>query len=119
MPAAPSVSRRSSGRSWTSSDLGGGWEEVWRSLELADDFDLDAVVAYAAMVGSAFTAARVGYFLEQQREQLFVTDGHLERLARLAPRQPRYFDRERAPAGLLKRWNLIAPPESCIEAGQR
>ncbi len=97
-------------------ELGGGWEEVWRSLEMVDYFDLDTVVAYATMLGSALTAARVGYFLEQHREQFFVTDDHLEQLARLAPRQPRYFDRERAAGSLVKRWNLIVPPRVMLRS---
>ena len=89
--------------------LGGGWEEVWRSLETVEFFDLGAVVAYAERLGSALTAARVGFFLEQHREELFVEEEHLKPLRALAPRRARYLDRTRTPGKLVKGWNLIVP----------
>ena len=90
-------------------DLGGGWEEVWRSLEMVEYFDLDAAIAYTIKLGSALTAARVGFFLEQHRETLFVEDAHLQALRENAPRQPRYWDRKREAGRLVKPWNLIIP----------
>ena len=89
----------------------GGWEEVWRSLEMVEFFDLDAVAAYAVKLGSALTAARVGFFLEQHREALMVEDKHLEPLRRLRPRQPRYLDARRKPGKLVAAWNLIVPDD--------
>jgi predicted transcriptional regulator of viral defense system len=56
---------------------GGGWEEIWRSLESVEFFDLDAVVDYVLELGSALTVARVGFFLEQHREPLMVEEHHL------------------------------------------
>ncbi len=90
-------------------DLGGGWEEVWRSLEMVEFFDLDAVVAYARKLGSALTTARVGFFLEQHRDSLFVEEHHLKPLRECAPRQPRYLDRKRETGRLVKPWNLVVP----------
>ncbi len=89
--------------------LGGGWEEVWRSLETVPFFDLDAVVAQALALGSALTAARVGFFLEQHRESLMVEERHLALLRAHAPRQVRYFDSRRAQGTLVPGWNLIVP----------
>jgi predicted transcriptional regulator of viral defense system len=89
----------------------GGWEEIWRSLEMVEFFDLDAVIAYTEKLGSALTAARVGFFLEQHREALMVEDKHLNQLRRLRPRQPRYFDTRRQPGKLLPAWNLIVPED--------
>jgi predicted transcriptional regulator of viral defense system len=89
----------------------GGWEEVWRSLELIEFFDLDAVISYAVKLGSALTAARVGFFLEQHRETLMVEDKHLDQLRRLRPRQPRYLDARRNPGKLVAAWNLIVPED--------
>ena len=43
----------------------GGWEEVWRSLESVEFFDLDKVVEYALLLDNATTASKVGFFLEQ------------------------------------------------------
>jgi predicted transcriptional regulator of viral defense system len=90
-------------------DLGGGWEEVWRSLEMVEYFDLAAVVAHALKRGSALTSARVGLFLEQHREALFVEEQHLKALREHAPRQPIYLDRKREAGRLVKTWNLVVP----------
>ena len=46
----------------------GGWEEVWRSLESVEFFDLDRVVEYALLLNNATTVARVGFFLEQHKD---------------------------------------------------
>ena len=90
-------------------DLGGGWEEVWRSLEMVEYFDLASVVEHTLKLSSATTTARVGFFLEQHREELFVQEHHLDKLQRHAPRRPSYIDRKREPGRLVKRWNLIVP----------
>lgn len=88
---------------------GGGWEELWRSLEAVEFFDLDAVVAYALKLRSALTVARVGFFLEQHRDTLMVEERHLESLHAHAPTQARYLDRRREPGKLVLRWNLVVP----------
>jgi hypothetical protein len=90
-------------------DQGGGWEEIFRSLEMVEFFDLDAVVRYALARSSALTAARVGFVLEQHREEWMVEEKHLEPLLRSAPAQPRYLDASREPGRLVPRWNLIVP----------
>lgn len=87
----------------------GGWEEIWRSLEMVEFFDLDVVVAYALKLGSALTVARVGFFLEQHREALMVDDAYLDKLRKRRPRQPRYLDARREPGKLLSGWNLVVP----------
>ncbi|MBN1606298.1 MAG: type IV toxin-antitoxin system AbiEi family antitoxin domain-containing protein [Polyangiaceae bacterium] len=92
-------------------DKGAGWEEVWRSLELVEFFDLDAVIDYARNLDSAVAAARVGFFLEQHREVLMVEDAHLESLKKLGPNEPRYFDPRRRPGKLVPRWNLVVPEQ--------
>jgi len=89
----------------------GGWEEIWRSLEMIEFFDLDAVISYTSKRGSALTAARVGFFLDQHRETLMVEESHLERLRKLRPRQPRYLDARRKLGKLVTSWNLIVPGE--------
>ena len=37
--------------------LGGGWEEIFRSLSMVEFFDLDAVITYTLALDSAVTAA--------------------------------------------------------------
>jgi predicted transcriptional regulator of viral defense system len=88
---------------------GGGWEEIWRSLEMVEFFDLDVVVALTIARGSGLTAARVGFFLEQHRELLQVEDRHLEPLRAHAPAQPLYLDRKREPGKVVHGWNLVVP----------
>jgi len=89
----------------------GGWEEVWRSLELVELFDVDAVVEYALHLRSELTVARVGYFIEQHRDELLIDGDQLAGLRRLAPRQPRYLDATHTPGRLVRGWNLVVPDE--------
>jgi len=91
-------------------DLGGGWEEIWRSLETVEYFDLEEVVAYTRLLANATTAAKVGFFLEENRERLSVNDAVLESLRQLRPKQPTYLERgEKKQGTLVKGWNLIVP----------
>lgn len=91
-------------------DLGGGWEEIWRSAESVEYYDIRQVVDYALLLRNATTAAKVGFFLEQHQEQLMVEDSQLERLREARSRQPHYMDRS-APGRLVADWNLIVPEE--------
>lgn len=89
---------------------GGGWEEIWRSLESVEFFDLDAVTDYALELDSAVTVAKVGFYLEQHREELMVEDSHLDRLHENAPAHATYLERGKRESGrLLSRWNLVVP----------
>jgi predicted transcriptional regulator of viral defense system len=93
-------------------DLSGSWEEIWRSLESVEFFDLDKVVEYALLLGNATTGAKVGFFLEQHRELLMVEDCHLKAFHDLQPRQPHYLDRAKRKSGrLVPEWNLVVPSE--------
>jgi predicted transcriptional regulator of viral defense system len=94
------------------SELGGGWEEIWRSLESVEFFNLDQVVEYTLLLKNSTTAAKVGFFLEQHREALMVNDSHLNVLRNLRPRKPHYMMRTpRKPGRLLTNWNLVVPVE--------
>jgi len=89
---------------------GGGWEEIWRSLESVEFLDLDAVIDYLVKLSSPVAVARVGFYLEQHREELMVEEAQLEFLSRLAPRRPVYLQRRnREPGKLVARWNLVVP----------
>ncbi len=90
-------------------DKSGGWEELWRSLEMVEFFDLDAVTDYALKLGSSLTVARLGFYLEQHRDALMVEDRHLEALRPHAPTQPRYLDSKRESGRLVSGWNLVVP----------
>ena len=97
--------------------LSGSWEEIWRSLESVEFFDLDKVVEYALLLENATTAAKVGFFLEQHREPLMVDDRYLKTLHDLRPRQPHYLDRAKRKSGrLVSEWNLVVPKEVLEQA---
>lgn len=93
-------------------DLTGSWEEIWRSLESVEFFDLDQVIAYACLLENATTAAKVGFFLEQHREPLMVQETHLDALRKISPEQPHYLVRgRRKNCQWVKGWNLMIPAE--------
>jgi predicted transcriptional regulator of viral defense system len=93
-------------------DLGGGWEEVWRSLESVEFFDVERVVRYALLLGNATVAAKAGYFLDQHREELMIDDGHLAKLKEARPSGPHYMDRAGGGKGrFVPGWNLVVPEQ--------
>jgi predicted transcriptional regulator of viral defense system len=98
-------------------DLSGGLEECWRSLAAIPMFDLDVVVEYVRLCGQATLAAKVGFFLEQHREDLAVREEALERLRKMRPRQPHYLDR-RLGGRMASNWNLVVPP-NLLAGGSR
>lgn len=89
-------------------DLGGGWEEIWRSLEGLSILSFGEVVAYVKRLANATTASRVGYFLEQHRDLLAVDEAVLASLEQLRPTGVHYMD-PREGGRLVQRWNLIVP----------
>jgi predicted transcriptional regulator of viral defense system len=90
--------------------LGGGWEELWRSLESLVVLNIDQVIEYALLLGNTTTIAKVGFFLEQQQMQLKVSNDQLQRLEAHLPRSKHYLDNTlRLPGKLVKRWQLIVP----------
>ena len=92
--------------------LSGSWEEIWRSLESVEFFDLDQVISYALLLENATTIAKVGFFLEQHRESLMVEESHLKPLRALLPKQPHYLIRgNRRRAQWVKNWQLMVPSE--------
>lgn len=91
-------------------ELSGGLEEVWRSLEMVEYFRLDRVVQYVEILDNATTAAKVGFFLDQHRDELMVDETQLERLKALRPKSPHYFERSRTGnSKLVSDWNLVVP----------
>lgn len=90
-------------------ELGGGWEEIWRSLSTVEYYDLDQVIEYALLLENATTIARTGFFLDQHRESLMVEEFHLKRLEEFKPKQPHYMNRGRRSGRIVSRWNLVVP----------
>jgi predicted transcriptional regulator of viral defense system len=93
-------------------ELTGSWEEIWRSLESVEFFDVEQAVEYVLLLENATTAAKVGFFLEQHKEALIVDDAHLKPLRKLRPRRPHYLIRGKRKGGRwVKEWNLMVPDE--------
>lgn len=93
-------------------DLTGSWEEIWRSLESVEYFDLEKVATYVDLLGNATTAAKVGFYLEQHRESLMVDEAHLKSFHARRPHHPHYMERNRRNKGrLVAAWNLVVPEE--------
>ena len=94
--------------------LSGSWEQIWRSLESVEFFDLRKVIEYAVLLGNATTAAKVGFFLDQHRDALMAKETHLKPLRDMKPRRPHYLERSKRHSGrLVQAWNLVVP-ESVI-----
>lgn len=93
-------------------ELSGSWEELWRSLEMVEFFDLEQVVEYVGLLENATTAAKVGFFLEQHRDALMVDDTYLKVLKDLTPKKPHYLSRNhQGPGRLISEWNLVVPQD--------
>lgn len=94
--------------------LGGGWEEIWRSLETVEYFDIDELINYAVLLENSTTAAKVGFYLETRRQELMLDERHLKRLREYRPKAPIYMvpsgaARNRTKNHLIKDWNLLVP----------
>ena len=75
-------------------------------------FDLDQVIEYTFLLENRTTAAKVGLYLEQHKEDLLLEDTVLEPLRKLRPKQPHYLERtRRRDCQWIKGWNLMVPAE--------
>ncbi|MES2218835.1 MAG: transcriptional regulator [Pseudomonadota bacterium] len=91
-------------------DYSGGWEEIWRSTEYIPILNLDKIIEYAFLLDNSTTIAKVGFFLEQHKEQFKVDEHALIMLEEKKPNNIHYLERlKREPGKLIKRWNLIVP----------
>jgi predicted transcriptional regulator of viral defense system len=91
-------------------DLGGGWEEIWRSIDLVDYLNLEEVVKYTLLLDNSTTVAKVGFYLEQNRERLMVDNSYLKRLRKKRPPTPRNMERTgNQPGKFVSSWNLVVP----------
>lgn len=92
--------------------LSGSWEEIWRSLESIDYLDINSLYEYVNLLNNATIAAKVGYFIQQNKESLMIDDTFIDKLRRKRPNQPHYLIRsKRKKCRLIKEWNLMVPEE--------
>jgi predicted transcriptional regulator of viral defense system len=95
-------------------DLGGGWEEIWRSLEYVIRFDLNKMIFYTLYLKNSTVVAKVGYFLENRPAHLAVDPKYIEKLLPHIPKQPHYMNRTRQvkeKGKYIEKWQLIVPLE--------
>lgn len=98
-------------------DLGGGWEEIWRSLADIEFSEVDQIIEYALLLGNSTTTAKVGLFLESHRESLMVKDHQLEALHERRPAKPHYLFRGARNSGrLISKWNLVVPKQLVVHS---
>lgn len=88
----------------------GGWEEIWRSAEHISILNLDKMIEYANLLNNASTIAKLGFFLEEFKEQLLVDEGALSYLEAKKPTGIHYLERSKRESGKhIPRWNLVVP----------
>jgi predicted transcriptional regulator of viral defense system len=91
-------------------DLGGGWEEIWRSLDNVAKLDVDKIIEYGLLLKNATTIAKVGFFLEQRPIHFAIDKKYLEKLLPHIPKQPHYMSRDQVGEGkYVEKWRLIVP----------
>lgn len=90
-------------------DLGGGWEEIWRSFDNITQLNTARLVDYALLLNNATTIAKVGYFLEQRPSHFTLEKTYLEKLIARIPKQPHYMSRELGEGKYIDKWQLIVP----------
>lgn len=91
-------------------ELGGGWEEVVRSLSSLAVLNIDQVIDYCLMLNNARLNAKVGYFLSQRQGAFAVTK---EQLAPLLAEKPKVAQYIAGVSGesfqFVKDWNIYLP----------
>lgn len=90
-------------------DLGGGWEEIWRSFDNVTQLNTERLIKYALLLNNATTIAKVGYFLEQRPSHFTLDKVHLGKLLSHIPKQPHYMSRESGEGKYIEKWQLIVP----------
>ena len=91
---------------------GGEYEEVWNSFQGVEYLNIDHVVDYAIALGNGLTAAKTGFFLEQNKDHWKVSDESLERLAKKGLSKATLYWKRTSSIGkatLVPRWRLLVP----------
>lgn len=97
-------------------EYGGGIEEVYRCIEKFPYLNFKEILDYLDMLNKRVLYAKVGFFLQQHKEQFYVEEELLKTLQEKKPASVIYFDSKRKKGKLIKEWNLIIP-EIIIKRG--
>lgn len=90
-------------------DLAGGIEEVWRSLQLVPQLRMREIYEYARLLGNGITAAKVGVFLQFNKDHFRIKDEDLELLRKRRPANKSYMVPGDRGGKLMSDWNLVVP----------
>lgn len=90
-------------------DLTGGLEEVWRSLQMVPQLRVREIGEYSRLLGNAVTTAKVGVFLQLNREHFRVKEEDLELLRKHRPSNKCYMVPGERGGKLVSEWNLVVP----------
>lgn len=90
-------------------EYGGGIEEVYRCVEKYPYLNFEKLLEYLHAREKKVLFARVGFFLEQHREQFYVEESLLNKLHKEQQSSVVYFDTKRRKGKLVKSWNLVVP----------
>jgi len=86
------------------------WKATWEMLRHLKGikFDMDLVLKYLRLLDNATTAAKVGHYLDEHRDQHRLTEVQINKVVELIPKHPCYANRsKRCGKTFLKKWNLI------------
>ncbi len=95
-------------------EYGGGIEEVYRCVEKYSYLNFEELLKYLYARNRKVLFSKVGFFLEQHREQFYVEEKFLDKLHKEQQSSVVYFDSKRKKGKLVKTWNLVVP-ENVIE----
>ena len=94
----------------------GGIEELYRCIEKYPYVSFDEIIKYLDRFEKKVLYAKVGFFLQQHRDQFYVDDNILNDLKKHITSSIVYFDHNRRSGKLIKEWNLVVP-EIIIDRG--
>jgi predicted transcriptional regulator of viral defense system len=90
-------------------EYAGGFEELYRCAEKMPYLDYDTLLHYLKLRAGKALFAKIGFYLEQHREELYVEERVLQKLEKNIPQKPVYLQPRQKGGMLQKRWNLIVP----------
>jgi predicted transcriptional regulator of viral defense system len=90
-------------------EYAGGFEELYHSAQKMPYLSFELLLKYLTFRARKVLFAKVGFFLEQHRDEFHVEESFLQELERNCPSQPAYWDRTQKENVLKKRWKLIVP----------
>ncbi len=97
-------------------EYGGGIEEVYRCIEKYPYLNFEEILSYLDALEKSVLYSKVGFFLQQHREQFYVEEELLKKLKKKIPASIVYFDTQRKKGKLIKEWNLVVS-EIVVERG--